>query len=887
MEEKIINPFEIMPPENRWRPTKEQQELFGEATEKLMPPLVEKIRQAVYQWRLNKYKGATETSKQLLNFWFEQKHDKTVYDIQKYFFLQREAIESIIYMYEVAKALDKYEMLRFHYDTSKEIANNEFPENWTRYVIKAATGSGKTKIMVLAIVWAYFNKLYEKNSTLSKNQLVIAPNIIVLNRLKKDFEGLKAFKKDPAIPGNGYFDRNWKNDFKPIIHFQDELKPISDDGNIFLTNIHRVYLTDTEPTQEEYYLGNKPKSDADKAKGLDLGKILRSTKIKDIVVLNDEAHHIHDHKMQWFKSIKDINNQLKLKQGKNISVQIDFTATPKHTNGSIFVQTISDFPLVEAINQNIVKSPVLPDEKSRSQLKEKISSKFTERYREFIGLGVHEWKLQYEEFKSQKTPLLFIMTTNTKEADETKEFLEKEYEILKNAVLVIHTNQSGDIKETGTSKKDKEKLEKLRKAADNVDSPNSPYKAIVSVMMLREGWDVRNVSTIVGLRPYKAKAKILPEQTLGRGLRKMFGFDRTEELVVVGSPAFIEFVEEIKKDGVKLGYRSMGGENKKKNSIFIEIDKKNKKKDMEMLNIVLPVLSPRIYRDFKDLSKIDENSIGIKTLKLKKFSDKDLKKIVFRDINNKISHITEYSDTVPDYRNVIKFFTNNILQSVRMFSGFEQLYPKVENFIKTILFGKEVKLSEAQTIKNLAEPEAKKIIYDTFKTLIDKQTIKDNKTAKLKSKIHITQAKPFFSDSKKFLPPVKSAFNKIIGDSDFELDFSAFLDTSHDIISFAKNYLSLNFRMEYQGEDGNLHDYYPDFFVKENEKSIYIIETKGREDLDDIRKIKRLKTWCEDVNNLQNEIKYIPIYIKQKNWDKYREDIRKFADIKKLFNLKK
>ena len=66
------------------------------------------------------------------------------------------------------------------------------------------------------------------------------------------------------------------------------------------------------------------------------------------------------------------------------------------------VQTISDFPLVEAINQNIVKSPVLPDEKSRSQLKEKISSKFTERYREFIGLGVHEWKLQYDEFKTQK-----------------------------------------------------------------------------------------------------------------------------------------------------------------------------------------------------------------------------------------------------------------------------------------------------------------------------------------------------------------------------------------------------------------------------------------------------------------------------------------------------
>ena len=66
---------------------------------------------------------------------------------------------------------------------------------------------------------------------------------------------------------------------------------------------------------------------------------------------------------------------------------------------------------------------------------------------------------------------------------------------------------------------------------------------------------------------------------------------------------------------------------------------------------------------------------------------------------------------------------------------------------------------------------------------------------------------------------------------------------------------------------------------------VFILETKGREDLNDIRKIQRLKTWCEDVNNLQSEINYIPIYIKQENWDKYREDIRKFADVKKLFEL--
>ena len=120
---------------------------------------------------------------------------------------------------------------------------------------------------------------------------------------------------------------------------------------------------------------------------MDFGKVVRSYKIKDLDVMNDEAHHIHDEYMHWFKSIEDINNHLKLKQGRGISLQIDNTATPRHNNGAIFVQTICDYLLVEAIKQNIVKSPVLPDEASRSKLQEKESSNFVERYKDYIHLG--------------------------------------------------------------------------------------------------------------------------------------------------------------------------------------------------------------------------------------------------------------------------------------------------------------------------------------------------------------------------------------------------------------------------------------------------------------------------------------------------------------------
>ena len=880
------NPFQILDPNVRWAPS--QEELQEKAYEQLIPPLVYRIRLAVKEWRDSGYSGASETTKALLQFWFKDGGHKTNGSVFQYYFAQREAIESVIYLYEIASAKDKYELMRF--DSSGRISTGMFPESWARYVIKMATGSGKTKVLTLVFVWSYFHKLYEPESDLSRNFLIIAPNIIVLNRLRKDFDDFKVFREDPLIPENGYNDRDWHNDFQLTLHIQDELKPITEEGNLFLTNIHRVYLNeDREPSLEEEFLGKKPSADADTSKGLDLGKVLRSNKIKDLVVMNDEAHHIHDENMQWFKNIEDINNHLKLKRGNGIALQVDSTATPKHSDktGSIFVQTICDYPLVEAIKQNIVKSPVLPDEASRAKLNEKTSSKFVERYKDFIHLGYIEWKKQFAELKSQKTPILFVMTLDTKEANQTKEYLEANYSDFKNSVLLIHTNKSGEISESTVSKRKKEELENLRKAADAVDEDTSPYKAVVSVMMLREGWDVRNVMTIVGLRPYVSEAKILPEQTLGRGLRKMFSMDVKEELVVVGTPAFIEFVESIKTEGVEFSYRPMGDTEKSRNPIIVEIDNDNIKKDLDKLDIQIPVLTPRIHRDYKNLEDINITSLNISPVSLKNFTENELKEIVFTDIDGKFSHKIIFTDTLPDYRSVVGFFTQTILKDSRLVSGFNILYPNVEQFIRLKLFGKSVNIEEPVVLRNLSEVEAKQTIYRTFKKAIDDLTIQDKGSARIKNYISLRKAKPVVVDNQSYFVPEKSVYNKIIGDSQFELEFAAFLDGCTDIISFAKNFRSLNFKIEYQGEDGNIHDYFPDFFIKKTEREIYIAETKGREDLDDVRKIQRLQIWCKDVNAAQNERLYIPLYVKQEIWEKNQNDIKTFKNILELFKLGK
>lgn len=869
------NPFQILTPQERWRP---------ENADSATAPLVQKIRVAVAEWRKAGYPHTSETSSALLRFWFDTPHP----DNFRFFFSQREAIESIIYLYEAVEARDKYNLIA-QFDSSGELTSEAFPENWTRYVVKMATGAGKTKVAALVIVWAYFHKLYEPDSTLSKNFLFIAPNIIVFNRLLKDFEGLRMFFDEPFLPDDGYCDRDWHSDFHLTLHLQDDVHSLSESGNLFLTNIQRVYLPNPARSVEveEIFLGIKPKSDADTAALVDLGKILRSDKIRDLIVLNDEAHHIHDENLAWYKSIDDLHNRLKLRFGNGLSLQADFTATPRHTNGSIFVQTICDYPLVEAIRQRVVKSPTLPDEASRLKLVEHESNEFVERYRSFIELGVQEWQRQYETFRGTKKPVLFVMTTNTKEADIVSDFLQHTYTILNHAVLTIHTNRNGDIADAG--KKDKEELEKLRKAANDIDADTSQYKAIVSVLMLREGWDVRNVTTIVGLRPFNAKSNILPEQTIGRGLRKMYGFDTPEQLVIIGTSAFLEFVEKLKDEGVEFEYTAMGSGAHDRGSINVSVDKN---KDAEALDIRIPKIRPRIVREYKYLAALNVSDFVCGQAEYKHYSDNELKEIVFRDIDGNITHKTLFGGSQHvDYRNVLAYFTSLILRAARLPNGHHLLYPKVESFVKYRLWGREVVLSDPQTIRNLSEADATKIIYDTFRKAIAALTIVDSGDKQPErggcGYVRVAQSRPIVVKQQPCIAaPKKSLFNKIIGDSEYELQFAAALERWRDVVAYAKNTENgVGFCIEYQNEAGQIASYYTDFLVRCDNGRCYAVELKGVEDEDARRKRTRLRQWCEDVNRVQEQL-WSSLYILQKEWDKYRDKLRTFADAVELFEVK-
>ncbi len=878
------SPHAPLVPSQRWFPADEA--LRSTAYEKLLPPLVSKIRIEVYDWRLAGYPGASQTSRALLNWWFETEHlietaDGTLAPFQ-YYFAQREAVETVIWLYDVRKARDKFDLLRF--DASGAVSHGMFAEDWPRYVLKMATGAGKTKVLSLLIAWSFFHKLYEPDSTLSRNFLVIAPNIIVLDRLRTDFDGLKIFFNDPILPDNGHQGQNWRDDFQLTLHIQDDVRVLRETGNIFLTNIHRVFLGDvSEPTLDDedlrdYFLsdafGEKPKGKTTDSK-TDLGEIVRE--IEELAVFNDEAHHIHNPKMAWFKSIQDIHHKMLQKDGR-LTLQVDVTATPRHDNGAIFVQTVSDYPLVEAIYQNVVKHPVLPDATSRAKLHENKTAIFSDKYADFLALGIEEWRKSYAEHAMMgKKAVLFVMVDDTKNCDEVGEYLQKICPELKDAVLTIHTKNNGEISEAASGK-NKEELELLRKQSNEIDSLKSPFKAIVSVLMLKEGWDVRNVTTIVGLRAYAAKSNILPEQTLGRGLRRMyFGSDQREIVSVMGTPAFMEFVESIQNEGVTFDHVPMGAGTSRKDSLIVEIDTDNTDKNLPSLEIPIPRLSRRFQRDFKDLNELDPSALGNKRLPLKPFTPEETREIIFKTMLDAEIHHTIHLDGAgpADYRSVVAFFARQLLKDLRLVGGYDVLYPKVRDFMRDHLFDSSpVDLEDGVVLRNLSEPDVGKVLYDSFKFAMNALTIADTGTTRIEDYIRLHNTRPFRTENRSFLSAKKSIFNKIVGEANsggFELAFAALLEAAPDVAAFTKNYLAIGFKFDYVKANGDLSNYVPDFIVRDTTGTVWIIETKGREELDLPQKMTRLKQWCSDATNAdENAVRYDFIYVDQTGFEKHK-----------------
>jgi type III restriction enzyme len=208
--------------------------------------------------------------------------------------------------------------------------------------------------------------------------------------------------------------------------------------------------------------------------------------------------------------------------------------------------------------------------------------------------------------------------------------------------------------------------------------------------------------------------------------------------------------------------------------------------------------------------------------------------------------------TVPaaDYRSVVGFFARQLLKDARLVGGYDQLYPKVKAFLQERLFVRPVDLDDPVILRNLSEPEVGKVLFDSFHSAINELTIRDSGTSRIEGFIRLRDTRPFRTEPRRYLPAKRSVFNRIIGEANadgLELDFAAFLEAAPDLQSFGKNYMAVGFKLDYVKANGDLSNYTPDFIVRTNDGAVWIVETKGREELDVPQKMTRLRQWCQDA----------------------------------------
>ncbi len=834
--------------------------------------VVNGVRARVDAWRAQSYPGASATSRRLLGFWFADEHRFEDGRPFRFYFCQREAVETLVYLTEIEPVRALKDLLEFA-EHGMTIQPGE-PKR-QRLAMKMATGSGKTMAMSLCITWSYFHALYEADSPMTTSFLVIAPNLIVFERLKTDFGDGATFRRDPLVPPE------WQHDFDLAVLLQDDPAPVTARGVLYLTNVQRLYEASAgrgknkaEPNPVEAMVGPRVNRDVEASSAERLFD--RIAERGRVMVVNDEAHHVHDAKLQWNQTIERLHDELRKRgsgdAGPGVVSQLDYSATPKYEKGGLFRHVVVDYPLAQAVRDGIVKTPVIGEVSGATV---ELGDTSFQRNRQWLDVAVGRWRAFHESLSpSGKRPVLFVMCENTLAADEAGDYLRQLADFSGDQLLVIHTNRSGEIT--------KDDLELARRAAREVDGPDSRIRCIVSVLMLREGWDVRNVCVIVTLRPLSAANKILPEQALGRGLRRMTppgsGFD--ERVVVIEHEAFRNLwsteldgglvVEKEQADQIQPG------------AVTIFPDEAKRKYD-----IVIPQLTRALARSDSALNQLHPSDVPAPKSVLAVPDVQPEEYVQYRGLHliDK-GVIEEYEFHVPyaeDPSGVITYYTRSVAKAGgvdRLSGAFATLAPMVRDYLRDRVFERPVELEDKVILRRLAENDAQALVVGAFREAIRALSITEREPTIEESALRVSETPPF-PWSRETVPGERTVFNLTPVDSSLEARFARFLDRATDVTAWAKLTMNSRFALEYISRAGALRYYYPDFVMRLDDDSCLIVETKGQEDLDVALKDRRARRWCQDATRLSGR-DWTYEKVPQKLFDSFDGDtlegLRRFLD---------
>ena len=796
--------------------------------------LVNGVRAAVDAWRANRYPSASPTTKRLLAFWFDDEHRREDGLPFQFYFCQREAVETFIYLTEIERVSSFRDLLDY---AVQGILIDPAETKRPRLAFKMATGSGKTMAMSLCIVWAYFHALFEPDSPMATAFLIVAPNVIVFERLKVDFGDGATFRHDPLVPPE------WTEDWALTVVLQDDPVPVTTRGALYLTNVHRLYDppftgSKSPPNPVEAMVGPRVNRDIDSASAEELfDRIAIHDKV---LVVNDEAHHVWSEKLKWNETIERLHATL-TERGGGVVSQLDFSATPKNQKGQVFRHVVVDYPLKQAVDDGIVKTPIIGEV---SGAVAELGETAAQRYRPWIDVAVGRWRRFHEVLSpSGKRPVLFVMCENTQAANEVGDYLGQLPDFAGDRLLVIHTNQSGEVT--------KADLDMARTAAREIDGPESPIRCIVSVLMLREGWDVRNVCVVVTLRSLTAKAKILPEQALGRGLRRMTppgsGFD--ERVVVIEHDAFRDLwntqldggliVEREEADRIEPG------------AVTIFADEAKRRYD-----ISIPQLTRTLARADSPLAKLRAEDVPDPVTQIEVPNVAPDEYLEYRGVH--LIHKVEIERDrflVPyaeDPSGVVAWYTKRAAHEggVGGLEGsFATLVPLVRDYLEQRIFDQPVDLADKVVLRRLAEADAQQLVIGAFGRAIRALAVAEREATIVDNALRVSDT-PAFPWSRATVEAAHSIFNLTPVENSLERRFAQFLDRAPDVAAFAKLTLQSRFSLEYISTTGALRYYYPDFVVRLDDETCLVMETKGLEDVEVALKDRRARAWCADATRL-------------------------------------
>lgn len=393
---------------------------------------------------------------------------------------------------------------------------SNFEHDFMSLTFALATGVGKTKLMGTFITYLYTNKGV-------RNFFVVAPNITIYEKLKNDlgnpsadnekyvFRGISCFASERP---NVWMDEDYRN--RPAHGLAD-----SDSINIYIFNISKFNSDERNMKSINEYLGQ---SFFDYLKGLD-----------DLVLIMDESHHYRAQSSA--QAINELNPVLGL----------ELTATPQVQSGSktiLFKNVVYEYPLSQAIKDGYTRTPYAL---TRRDIK---SYNFTEEELDKVmindGIAHHEnikaelEKYSYNNNEKKVKPFMLIVCKNTEHAQEILDYIKSDAfrnGNYKDKVIMVHSNQS-----------ESARVENTRLLLD-VEKTDNPIEIVIHVNILKEGWDVNNLYTIVPLRT--ATSRTLREQTIGRGLRLPFGRRTGDKMVdsvtITAHDKFDEIIQEAQR----------------------------------------------------------------------------------------------------------------------------------------------------------------------------------------------------------------------------------------------------------------------------------------------------------------------------------------------------